>query len=240
MSYLSTILVDSPSIVYKLNEPSGTALTDYSVVGDAGVISGTVAYAAAGPPIGDPAMGFTTAADFARNTNTLNFPVATVEVWAKIAATPGALSQIVGFIQANDTATSDKDLQVTTAGKLRFYVYDGGLKTIDGLTTITTNAWFHLVGVADGTNISVYVNGVDDQPTHVAAGNTYAAYTAGQPNIRLGGSQTTTNPAVWQSQTLAYFAVYPTALSAARIAAHYAAGITAAAVPTRSLLGVGT
>jgi len=230
MSYLSTILADSPSIVYKFDEASGAVITDYSTAADAGAVIGTVAYRFGGPVSPDPAMGFTTSADAVKNTNTLNFAVATVEVWAKIPAIPGALSQVVGFVQANNTAISDKDIMIRTNGTLRFYGFDGGVKTIDGARNVADNSWHHLVGTANGTTISIYVDGVSDA-TPVACGNTFAGYAAGQPSVQFGGSQTG-HAAVWQSQNLAYGAIYNTALSPARILAHY----QAAAQP--SLLGL--
>lgn len=43
---------------------------------------------------------------------------------------------------------------------IKFAVYDGELKIAESINnTITQNSWIHVVGVANGTNLTVYVNG---------------------------------------------------------------------------------
>lgn len=57
------------------------------------------------------------------------------------------------------------------AGKLQFVVFVGNVaKTITGNTTLTSGVWWSVVGVNDGTNSHIFVNGLEDA-TPVATGN---------------------------------------------------------------------
>lgn len=230
MAYLDTLLVDAPSIVYKLDEASGSSVTDYSGNSDTGTIVGTVGYRVPGPAMLGYGMDFTTSGDLVKNTNTLNFAIATLEVWAKIPVAPGSTSQVVGFVQANSIGTSDKDVMATSTGKIRWYGFDGGTKTDDSTNVVTNNFWRHIVCVANGTTLEMYVDAVNVSTLHTACGNTFTGYAAGQPSIQLGGNQTGL-AAIWQAQSLAWFSVYNSALSAARIQAHFLEAQSAVQTP---------
>jgi hypothetical protein len=88
-------------------------------------------------------------------------------------------------------------------------------------TTITdTTTWHHLVVTKTGATVKQYIDAVD-----VTGTVTNATWQNGTtPDVRIGGD----NGATLYTGYLAEVAVYPTALSQARISAHYAAAIAAA------------
>ena len=99
----------------------------------------------------------------------------TEEAWVKIDTIPSTHPYAVTMITetGNLDTTYDKGIKITTAGKATFYVYDGSIKEVVGKTTLATGTWYHLVGLYNGTNIKIYVNGVDDESASVTATKTY-------------------------------------------------------------------
>jgi hypothetical protein len=92
-------------------------------------------------------------------------------------------------------------------------------RTISGGPTLTANTWYHLAVTRGGTTLQFYVNGVQ-----YGASGAAATPTTNSSNVRLG-NETSVNPSLG-NPTLAYVAMWNSALSAAQIAAHY--GVTAA------------
>lgn len=83
---------------------------------------------------------------------------------------------------------------------------------------MTLNQWTHLVATYDGTTARLYVNGVQA----ASGAMNYAANTA-QP-VRLAAGATETMPRYFFPGRLDEVAIYPTALSATRVPAHYNVG----------------
>jgi hypothetical protein len=123
--------------------------------------------------------------DYLSSSNIVNTAKVTVSAWVKITAFPVQNGMIVGFVNGIGSVTHDKNLYISTDGKIYFYVYDGATKTTSApASTLLLNKWVHVVGVADGTNAKTYVNGVE--VGSVSAGNTYTEYTV--PNIFINGT----------------------------------------------------
>lgn len=70
-----------------------------------------------------------------------------------------ATMDIVGNLHSNDTNTS-WTFKVASTGKLRFSTWF--LNVLDGATALTLNAWNHVSVVRSGSNLTFYVNGVQD------------------------------------------------------------------------------
>lgn len=92
MSYLSTILADTPQAYYRCNESSGTVANDSSGNGYNGKLSGVSAYSQAGAIVGDVSSAsilFTAAGGLALpyTLNPLSWSAATLEFWANITGT---------------------------------------------------------------------------------------------------------------------------------------------------------
>ena len=165
--------------------PDGNSLSskDSTANRNHGSINGT---AATNGAVGG-AASFNGTSAYIQGTNTIiNIPKVTVSAMVKLTATPTAAGMAVGFVNGSDKTVYDKIIYVDTANKPRFYVFDGASKhTSVPATGLVVGKWHMLHATADGTNAKLYLDGV--QVGSVAAGNTYANYTA--KNIFINGYQ---------------------------------------------------
>jgi hypothetical protein len=180
-----------PSIVTNQSDPVNTWDSNYKAVyhlGNGATFSGTDSTAqnnstnngltaAAGQFVGGATVG---SGNYALNSNVVNTAVATVSAWVKANV---AVGRLIGFAEGNNGFIADKNIFLTSTHKAAAYGYDTGPKTVFGATTITTGAWHYIVGVFNGTNVTVYIDGSSDGST--ACGNTFAGYS--NPDLLLGG-----------------------------------------------------
>jgi hypothetical protein len=149
-----------------------------------------------------------------------------VEVWSRPAQT-----QLLSCV----TASVDFPLQ-----RSGWILYQTGLASLDGNgfsfrcynsagdaavtiaatdLSVDTNTWYHLVGVFDGTNVSLYVNGVNVSSSALPGGQSFR-WNPGAPltfGVRSDGAN-------WQNGDLDEGAFYTNSLTASQILAHYQAG----------------
>jgi hypothetical protein len=110
-------------------------------------------------------------------------------------------------------------LEFTGSGAIKFGVYiAGGGWAITGGAPVPTNQWSHVVGIFDGTNVSIYVNGVLATAPVSAAGS--IAPSGNQ--LQLGHDPC--NPPRYYAGLIDEASVYSTALSQAQVLALYGAG----------------
>lgn len=149
-------------------------------------------------------------------------PLITLSIWVKINGNPASQGHLCGFANGIGNSTADKNLLVTTGGLVRWYVYTGITVSITGTKSITDNAWHHVVGVADGTNIKIYVDGVEDATT--AAGATFLGYAV--PNLFVNGSVTGSVAGTYIACDEDDFRVYNRGLSAVEVNTLYNEGLS--------------
>jgi hypothetical protein len=109
----------------------------------------------------------------------------------------------------------------------RVYNTSGGAINAAVDLSLDTTQWYHVVGVFTGTSIILYTNGV--QAAVTAMTGTFAPVapvSAGAP-LCFGGRADGRSGNYGFGGDMAEGAIYNTALSASRVAAHYTAGITA-------------
>jgi hypothetical protein len=223
-SYPAKVVADGATAYWRLGESSGTQAAD-SIGTNHGTISGGVTLGQVGALAdGDTAMGF-------NGTGSITVPdaaaldlasVVTMEAWVKLSAT-GELIQSIVVKGLTGTAHSYGLITRRDTGQVG-YRWNGG----DWLTSaavFTVNEWTHLTVIADESAspvVKVYVNGVP-----------YGGAFTGQiptgdfvvlTNVSLKIGSTAGSP---DSQSVVGLvdevAIYPTALTPAQIAAHYAA-----------------
>lgn len=217
MAWRDEVLADSPWAFWRFGETSGTVAEDESVNNRDGTYNGSPVLNEAGR--GDKAVKLVAAnSDHVRSSAVFNSGLATLEGWFKVASLPASTRLLAGCIDGIGSGIHDKTISLTPEGWLSFYIYDGGGK-IAGMTSgsIPLNEWFHVFATVDGTSISLYLN--NSLVATTAAGNSFTGYTVG--NVFVGG--TTSDRGTYPDVTVDEFAVYPSALSAARRAAHYTA-----------------
>jgi prepilin-type N-terminal cleavage/methylation domain-containing protein len=221
-TYWSTVLADSPAAYWHLTETSGTTAADSGPAGAAATWQGggSAAAGVTGPLTGYGAAGTVSSPPYlvasAANGGLLDLRTSvTVEAWIK----PDVAGENAGIIEKTvGTAVNTQFLLFLEGGQLvwRTLPSAGGWGHVYTGYFPPTGTWTHVAGTFDGTTVRAYANGVQvgasvsvPSPLLGGAGNVYLGH-LGTGIYAFTGS-------------IAEAAVYPTALSAARIAAHYAA-----------------
>lgn len=114
--------------------------------------------------------------------------------WIRPGALPAAgdLDIIFTYYDQSESEpylTYDKLFYLNSAGIIKFYIYDGAERRVASTTALVVGTWYHIGARTDGTNISIYVNGVREAQT--AAGASYTSYA--DPALRIGGTTQTVN-----------------------------------------------
>lgn len=158
----------------------------------------------------------------------------TVEFWAKPGQTgalecPAACVEFISTVQRNGWLFYQGDSGLNTGNGWIFRHYNNSgltkLSTASVDLALDTNQWYHVVGVYDGTNITTYVNGV--LGTNTAFVSTPRVNTNSSIPLTFGARANGSQGFFTYSGLIDEAAVYDTALSPARIAAHYQAGTNA-------------
>ncbi|HXU77109.1 MAG TPA: DUF2341 domain-containing protein [Methylomirabilota bacterium] len=165
----------------------------------------------------------------------------TIELWVKSGNTNLGLEPII--TEGRNPVQLDPNVGATNTyvgfslGQFKnfFYwqVYDarangnGSVPECDS-APILPNTWYHIVGVFDGTNISIYANGVQNSTTKAVSANylgqRYVVDPVSPLLIGTGTQFPALNGGINYLGGIDEVAVYPAALSLTQIAAHYGAG----------------
>ena len=231
MSYSSEVLADSPQAYYRLGEASGTTMTDSSGNSRNGTYNNTPTLGVTGALSGDTDTAATFAVGSSEDGRTaygswLDINTSngfTVEAWVKTTAT-GTTRMVAA---RNNTSTDVWHLTTETTGKPQLFIRNTAANSVLGPSAINDGNWHHVVGVWDGSNLILYVDG--SQVATTAANSTGLNTTASQGfNVGSRGN-------LFFDGSIDEVAYYSTALSATRIGVHYTEGHTAAASGSGSL-----
>jgi hypothetical protein len=137
--------------------------------------------------------------------------VFTLEAWIRIDALPASS----GILLAKGTNSYQFDVGPTGALGL---AKNGVAYTVNSTTTMSVGSTYHVVATKNGAANKLYINGVDvsGAVTNLTLVNTAVALHIGRYD---GGG-------FFFDGVIDEVAIYPTALSATRVAAHYAVGST--------------
>jgi Concanavalin A-like lectin/glucanases superfamily len=159
----------------------------------------------------------------------------TAEAWIKptAAAIADPYNLLVTKFKADGSVTEYQLFLL--GGKLQFDILNSGLGgswSIQGATVLTADTVYHVVGVYShaAPAISVFDNAVQDGTSSTALSGTALASSTAAP-VEIGGRADLGGTGTFQGD-IGWVALYPSALSAARILAHYDAGIAAIAAGT--------
>jgi hypothetical protein len=239
-SYQQTVLANSPSFLWPLSETSGTTASDASPHGFNGSYEPGTTQGAAGPFTGTTATAFNGSTGLVTAQKQVAGPqVFSVEGWFKTTTNTGG--KLIGFgnSQTGSSANYDRQIYMMNDGQLVFGIYNGGAEFVESPNVYNDGQWHYVVAtynsaVTSGPNMAFYLDGQLVGTATSSSAQSYNGYwRVGGDN--LGGwnldpwgsnSQGTTEPnSYYFNGTIADVAVYPTALSAAQIVAHYAAGL---------------
>lgn len=101
----------------------------------------------------------------------------TAQAWVKLSSTAAT-----GYAISQDHSAGTRGwaLGVTSAALPIFYLSTGTVGTVTATNTISTGIWYHLLGLYDGANIRLFVNGVEDGTPAPKTGN------VASPTARFG------------------------------------------------------
>lgn len=241
--YVTTMTSLNPLGYWRLNEPTQPvvptySMTNISTAGSAlnGAYYGVPSLQAPGANAGDFAASYSGNLQYSETPfNTALNPTGpfTVEFWANLTnVSAGAKSGVVSrYVTVAGGPTAQRGYLFfanngNATWQFRVYNNTGSTTVTDtGIVTIAANTWYHVVGVYDGANISVYVNGVK---TSTTTGTVVYAPNTNSPT-RIGAGTPETAPSLFFPGQLDNVAIYNSVLSDAQISAHYDAATTNAA-----------
>ena len=227
-TYASAINADGPNAYWRLGETSGTVMVDSTAGANNGAYVGGVTLNAPGAIAGDGngAVLLDGSSGFGRAANSPSLSLTgavSLEAWVKFNAT-GPYAQIVVNKGDGASATgSAYEIAWIPGTGLGFQTFIGGTRyDADQNFTPVIGQWYDLVGTrSSGGALSFYING-----KLVASGNdSGAALNAVTAGVGVGASGDGTGHLRFNG-TLDEVAVYPVALTASQVAAHWqAAGV---------------
>lgn len=241
--YAATLSGLGPIGHWRLNEPTQPVVPTYPLTNTTpagatlnGLYYGVPTLQAPGAVAGDAAASFSGNLQYAETPyNAALNPGGpfTVEFWANLTnISAGAKSGVVSrYITVPGGPTGQFGyLFFANNGNStwQFRVYNGtGATTVTdtSIGAIAANTWYHVVGVYDGANITIYVNGL---PTSTTSGTVVYAPNTNTPT-RLGAGTTEAAPTLFLPGALDNVAIYHSVLTASKVAAHYEAATTNAA-----------
>jgi hypothetical protein len=219
VTYTASVLADTPIVVLHLDDTTGTTMVE-SVAARNGtyVNTPTLAQTGAGTGTGTGVLFAGASSQYATVAHNAAFNVGdtfTIELWVK-----GTYAATTQTLASKGTSGGNAwSVEQTTGGAFRLTQVFVGVICTSTSTTLADGNWHHIVATKSGATVKLYQDGVDVTGTvtnQTVANNaqplSLATYmTAGAP----GGQ--------YARATLDEFALYGTALSQARVQAHYAA-----------------
>ncbi len=212
-TYPQEVLADTPRGYWKFTEPSGTSIADSSGNSLTLTTHNSPTLGVTGPRTGETACFFASGssqyADRADN-NLLDLAdTFTIECFYKRGSVVGTFQYIISK-GANAYGMLMYDTNVVQGQIQAVQNVANSSSTIGNDST-----WHHIAFTKTGTTRKIYVDGAD-----VTSLGTNGTGTDNATSLFIGGKSDLTS---FLEGTLAHVAVYPTALSAARITAHYGA-----------------
>jgi signal peptidase I len=227
---LAVTPLDSPDVLYALNEGAGTAATDSSGNGSAGTILAGATREAGDCAGTNPSLaldGTVTSGITVPGTAITPPDTFSIEIWFRTTSNRGG--QLIGFGESatGTSAVADRRIWMRNNGELRFSIrQNNAVRTVSSTDTYRDGAWHHAVATLSSSGMRLYVDGALVDSNNRDTAYHYNPY--GSEGFWRVGGDTTTGMAGVDDATLASSidnaAVYPTALTATQVAAHYAAG----------------
>jgi hypothetical protein len=223
-SYSALVLADAPAAYWRMDETTGTTMADSTKNGNNGRYDGIVMLGQPGPLAADGstavALDGATGAMTVPSSTTLQMNWVTIELWINKRTNSDFGFCIAKNVMAGGGASSGwfELLNDHNNGRLEFRVTGDVDPVLVSTATLELNRWYYVVATYDGVNAKLYINGKLD-------GSLPAVVSPSQNSDPLYIGRRADG--FFTNALLAEVAIYPTALSAERIAAHYhAASIT--------------
>lgn len=161
------VAINAPDVVafWKFNDGSGTTAADASGNSKTGTLVNGPSWTSDNKANANKALSFSGTNQYVTSSDTTGFDdlfSAGISMVAWVNYPDASSLQRTITIESNDNANYNYWLQLS-GGKIQFgTVASGGYKT--GVTTLSSNTWYHVAVVTDYTNggTKIYINGSDD------------------------------------------------------------------------------
>jgi len=231
-SYPGTVLADNPVAYWRLGEASGTTAVDEVGSNDGTYInSPTLGVTGAIAGDTDTAVDFDGSNEYVTAGDVLDPGLTdrTLEAWFKIASLPSSVAFVMSKAYAGGGAgryTAGRIDPTTGICSARLEV-SGSYVVVGSSASVVDGEWHHLVAVFDrSANLDLYLDGVLEASGDISAASATDFDTTWPFLIAAYADSDGVTPAYFFPGTIDEVAVYDTALSPARIEAHYNAGTT--------------
>ncbi|MFD4689385.1 DNRLRE domain-containing protein [Streptomyces sp. NPDC058463] len=230
--YQEKVLADGAGLYWRYDEAGGAFAADASPDDNSGVYMNAPTYRSAPSAVaGSAALSLNGVDEYVYSDRLHRYTSPTpysIETWFRTTSTTGGriigYGSNIGTAQGQTSGISDKLLYLTDNGRLAFGVQSGNSSTRPTVTTAGTyndGSWHHAVATQGPSGMVLYVDGAAVGTNGATGNRSYNGY------WRVGGDAM--NNAWPNRPTSTYFAgqvdetaVYPTALTAAQVAAHHA------------------
>jgi hypothetical protein len=226
-AYQDDVLADNPVAYYRFEETSGTTAIDTANSNDGSYVNGVVLNQPSAPGLGK-AASFDGINDYVSTPRTVSTDF-TLEAWVKTTAPSlfGSQSYEGNGLLWSDVGGGANDFAMAMLNNgLSFFTGNPDV-TVTSASAINDGVWHHLVATrTQGGNVEIFIDGVS-RGTTTTNNNPLDA----NPSIMIGGNVLDGRYFAGSIDEVAY---YPRVLSAARIQAHFQAGLSPSvtAVPT--------
>lgn len=227
--YAQAVLQDKPSAYWRLDEPFGSTVIDFTGNGrEANAGTGVTRGSAGATGDGDSAVTLSgTAAGILSSSAVETAPdTFTTEAWFNTTTTTGG--KLIGFGNATNGSSTlfDRHVYMDNTGKLRFGVQTGTTKkVITSVKSYNNGAWHHVAATLSPAGTQLYVDGElvgrDVTATSGMAGLVGQWVIGGDAMTGWSGASTSK----FFKGLLDDVAVYPTALGRTEIRSHVSAAL---------------
>jgi PKD repeat protein len=233
--YDSAVLADQPAAYWPMNEQTGGTAFNWAGTNDIASLRARVP----GPEVSSfpKALAYTLAgSNWAATAGAeVVTPTFTTELWFKTRTTAGGVLAVQTTTR-DLTSGYDRVMYMDAAGKVHFSANDGANKNVTSTTALNDGKWHHVAATVGSAGATLYVDGVARASrTDLKTGATFG----GKSFWAVGGHKITWRTSAPAGNAMFTGAIdnvasYSRPLTAAQVAAHYAAGTTKNAAPTAS------
>lgn len=237
-SYAAKIVADQPDFYWRYDDSGAWVIDRSGKVGSAknGIAQNGVTYAAGAiPGDGSSSAVFDGASQYIWNDQIAYGPTTySIETWFKTASTTGG--SIVSYgngrprtDNGNDTLSGNYDrilYMENGTGRIRFGIYDGGVRTLRTDLAYNDDQWHHAVATQGPNGMRLYIDGAEVGRNNVTTAQLYYG------TWRVGGDNLSSWPESGNNSTASRFydgqldetAVYSSVLSQNKVIEHFLAG----------------
>lgn len=220
-AYGSAVFADQPDIYWRLGEASGLAAADSGPMMNAGTYSGGFQQGAPGAlsSVSNSSVTFNGSDGMVASNNLFNDPTTySEEAWFRTTTSVGGKIMGFGNNQSGQSSSYDRHIYMQNDGQIVFGTYTGRTNTITTDRAFNDGLWHHVVATQGVDGMKLYLDGQAAGSNPETGAQDYQGY------WKVGGDTTWSSSSPYFAGTIDEAAVYPTALSAQRVVAHFHAG----------------